>query len=79
MTMVATSCRWRWSGPPGGSPKRANLSFRQRPQAPATPAPLEFGSIPYLVRVFVDVDRTPAVVVTAYRTSKIDKYGKLDP
>jgi hypothetical protein len=28
----------------------------------------------YLLRVFVDVDRTPAEVVTAYRTSKIDKY-----
>jgi len=29
----------------------------------------------YLVRVFVDVDRTPAEVVTVYRTSKIEKYG----
>jgi hypothetical protein len=28
----------------------------------------------YLLRVFVDVDRTPAEVVTVYRTSKIDKY-----
>jgi len=28
----------------------------------------------YLLRVFVDVDRTPAQVVTAYRTSKIEKY-----
>jgi hypothetical protein len=28
----------------------------------------------YLVRVFVDIDRTPFEVVTAYRTSKIDKY-----
>ena len=28
----------------------------------------------YLVRVFVDVDRAPAEVVTAYRTSKIEKY-----
>ncbi|MCC6125991.1 MAG: DUF4258 domain-containing protein [Pirellulales bacterium] len=31
----------------------------------------------YLLRVFVDVDRTPAEVVTAYRTSKIDKYRSL--
>ena len=30
----------------------------------------------YLVRVFVDVDRKPAEVVTAYRTSKIEKYWK---
>jgi hypothetical protein len=29
---------------------------------------------PYLFRVFVDVDREPAEVVTAYRTSKIEKY-----
>ena len=28
----------------------------------------------YLLRVFVDVDREPAEVVTGYRTSKIDKY-----
>jgi hypothetical protein len=30
----------------------------------------------YLVRVFVDVDRSPAEVVTAYRTSKIEKYWR---
>jgi len=28
----------------------------------------------YLLRVFVYVDRDPAEVVTAYRTSKIEKY-----
>ena len=28
----------------------------------------------YLLRVFVDVDRTPPVVVTAYMTSKLAKY-----
>jgi len=28
----------------------------------------------YLVRVFVDVDRNPFEVVTAYRTSRIDRY-----
>jgi hypothetical protein len=33
----------------------------------------------YLVRVFVDVDRSPAEVVTAYRTSKIDKYWRTEP
>lgn len=31
---------------------------------------------PVLVRVFVDIDRTPAEVVTAYRTGKIAKYWK---
>ena len=30
----------------------------------------------YLVRVFVDIDRRPADVVTAYRTSKISKYWR---
>ena len=30
----------------------------------------------YLVRVFVDVNREPAEIVTAYRTSKMSKYWK---
>lgn len=30
----------------------------------------------YLMRVFVDVDRTPPEVVTAYRTSKLAKYRR---
>ena len=30
----------------------------------------------YLVRVFVDVDRRPADVITVYLTSKIAKYWK---
>jgi hypothetical protein len=30
----------------------------------------------YLLRVFVDVDREPAEVVTVYRTSKIHKYWR---
>jgi hypothetical protein len=30
----------------------------------------------YLVRVVVDIDQTPPVVVTVYRTSKIEKYGR---
>lgn len=33
----------------------------------------------YLVRVFVDVDRDPAEVVTVYRTSKIEKYWRNEP
>jgi hypothetical protein len=33
----------------------------------------------YLVRVFVDVDRKPAEVVTAYRTSEIEKYWRQGP
>jgi len=33
----------------------------------------------YLVRVFVDTEREPPDVVTAYRTSKIDKYWRHEP
>ncbi len=32
------------------------------------------GSGVYLLRVFVDVDQTPPVIVTAYLTSKLTKY-----
>jgi len=32
----------------------------------------------YLLRVFVDIDRQPAEVVTAYWTSKVEKYWKGD-
>src|SRR5436309_15168653 len=31
----------------------------------------------YLLSVFVDVDRDPAEVVSAYRTSKVGKYWRL--
>lgn len=30
----------------------------------------------YLIRVIVDVDRDPPEIVTAYRTSKIEKYWR---
>ena len=30
----------------------------------------------YILRVFVDTDRNPPQVVTAYRTSKIEKYWR---
>lgn len=33
----------------------------------------------YLIRVFVDVDLMPVEVVTAYRTSKIEKYWRTEP
>ncbi len=33
----------------------------------------------YLIRVIVDVDRNPAEVVTAYRTSRIAKYWRQEP
>lgn len=37
---------------------------------------LPFGALIYLVRVFVDIDRSPAEVVTVYRTSQIRKYWR---
>jgi len=33
---------------------------------------------PYLLRVIVNIDRQPAEIVTAYRTSKINKYWSAD-
>ena len=47
-----------------------------RPGRVVAQAVLSTGEPPrdYLVRVFVDVDRDPPEVVTAYRTSKISKY-----
>jgi hypothetical protein len=30
----------------------------------------------YLVRVFVDIDREPAEIVTAYKTGRIEKYWR---
>jgi len=32
----------------------------------------------YLLRVFVDVDREPPKVVTVYRTSKVEKYWRVE-
>ena len=40
---------------------------------------VEFERKTYLARVFVDVDRSPAEVVTAYRTSRIEKYRRNEP
>jgi len=40
---------------------------------------LVVGNVQYLIRVFLDVDRTPAEVVTVYKTSKLDKYWRNEP
>ena len=32
------------------------------------------GNIPYLYRVFVNKDKNPSLVITAYKTSKFKKY-----
>jgi hypothetical protein len=38
---------------------------------------VEFGQRQYLVRVMVNETANPPIVVTAYRTSKIAKYWKM--
>ncbi|MFQ3681139.1 DUF4258 domain-containing protein [Roseiflexus sp.] len=38
----------------------------------------QIGDPPKTFRVFVDVDRTPPVVVTVYRTSKVSKYWRTE-
>ena len=35
---------------------------------------IEIGEKRYVVRIFVDIDRSPLEVVTVYKSSKIDKY-----
>jgi hypothetical protein len=42
---------------------------------------IEIGNPPktYLLRVLVDIDRKPPEVVTAYRTSKVEKYWRVKP
>ncbi len=32
----------------------------------------------FLLRIFVDIDSDPPVIVTAYKTSKLEKYGVRD-
>jgi hypothetical protein len=53
----------RFSDRPGRDVLQSLVSFGEPPR-------------PYVVRVFVDVSRSPAEVVTAYRTSKVAKYWR---
>lgn len=56
-------------------PEQAELI---RPGSVVYQSPIEYeepGKI-YLLRVFVDIDRQPAEVVTAHRTSKVEKFWK---
>ncbi len=50
-----------------------------RPGRDVLQSRIEISGKRYLVRVFVDVDRIPAEVVTAYSTSKIGKYWRNEP
>jgi len=50
-----------------------------RPGRDVLQSRIGFGDKTYLVRVFVDVDRSPAEIVTVYRTSNIAKYWRTAP
>jgi hypothetical protein len=50
-----------------------------RPGRDVLQARIAFDGATFVVRVFVDVDRQPAVVVTAYRSSKLGKYWRDPP
>jgi hypothetical protein len=53
--------------------------FQQRPGRDVLQARARFGQRLYLIRVFVDVDRYPAEVVSVYRTSKLPTYWRTGP
>ena len=57
------------------APEQADLV---RPGRAVYQSKMRFGESreTYLLQIFVDIERKPAEVVTAYRTSKIDKYWK---
>ena len=50
-----------------------------RPGRDVLQSHIAIGDKAYLLRVFVDVDRHPAEVVTVYLTSRIAKYWKAEP
>lgn len=47
-----------------------------RPGRDVVQSRISVGERTYLIRIIVDVDRSPAEVVTAYRTSKLFKYWR---
>ncbi len=57
---------------------RPEQRIQVRPGRDILQSKLDMEGKTYLVRVVVDVDRTPAEVVTVYRTSKIEKYWRKD-
>ncbi len=50
-----------------------------RPGRDVLQSRIAFAGKTYLIRVFVDVDRKPAEVVTVYRTSRVAKYWRAEP
>ena len=47
-----------------------------RPGRDVLQSRIAFAGKTYLLRVFVDIDRDPAEIVTVYRTSRIAKYWR---
>ena len=56
--------------------KNPGQQLNLRPGRVVLQSKTQDGGTEYLLRVFVDIDRNPAEVVTAYRTSKIAKYWR---
>lgn len=57
--------------------KRPEQRLEVRPGRVVLQSRVQESGAEYLVRVFVDIDRNPAEVVTAYRTSKVLKYWRV--
>jgi hypothetical protein len=73
--------RWNAAGSPrqrlhGSCLRQSNLIWSERWVVYQSRIESEEPGKIYLLRVFVDFDRRPAEVVTAYRTSKVEKYWK---
>jgi hypothetical protein len=56
--------------------KNPGQQLNLRPGRVVLQSKTQDGGTEYLLRVFVDIDRNPAEVVTAYRTSKIARYWR---
>jgi hypothetical protein len=85
---VFTSTRWpKWHAedyPATWSPvylRHPVSALRIAPGRDVLQSLVSLGTPPkqYVVRLFVDVDRRPPEVVTAYRSVKIAKYWRRDP
>ena len=50
--------------------------YAVRPGRDVLQSRIAFAGKTYLFRVFVDIDRDPAEVVTVYRTSRVAKYWR---
>ena len=57
--------------------KNPEQKFDVRPGRVVLQSRIQESGREFLIRVFVDVDRRPAEVVTAYRTTKVVKYWRI--